>query len=673
MRPYLAVLKDSFREALASRVLWIVFILTTVVLALLAPLGIKEEKVHQLRRNSIRNARDLVAKIDQQRRSDEPSPGKQIWTFLSEDLKSRFAKLDEQSPDPSSEMVSQLVNELNGLLRARTLYDAAAWQNVELNDQARQLLKRRGETSLSEDELRRLNELLLEAAYPDELPQKENVEIFVSYLGFKQFGPIPFARSQVTALVKTVLTVIVNWFVGVFAVFAAILVTASIIPQMFEAGAIDLLLSKPVSRSLLFLTKFLGGCAFIGVIAAYFVTGIWMIAGLRFDIWSHKLFLCVPAMLFLFAILYSVSALAGVLWRNAIVSVIVTIVFWGLCFSVGAAKSFIEQLWINPQRLVKIVPARSTLLAVTAAGDVNEWQPADSAWDAVFGSGALQPQGPAGMFLPPMIGPVFDSSRDRILAIPSPLPSGGFNLFGPAAPLAVGEKAGGWVRKKGPSAPPGTLALFARPSGEVVAVGKAAIYRLAAKREEVKAEENKEKFARSGPESALRLDASAAAAMNPDTGAIAIFNRGSLLVLELEESGKYVRKIEKDVVPAKEGLTAVVAFGGDAVLLALDDGRVMIFHAADLSRQHEYRPAGKNPPRFAAASPGGAWLSVLFHTRRLWLYDVRNSRAADISFTGQGDISAAAFDGPNRLLAADRGTRVTQYQLEPFQIEDRKT
>ena len=44
---------------------------------------------------------------------------------------------------------------------------------------------------------------------------------------------------------------------------AAILVTSTVIPQMFEPGSITLLLSKPVSRSLLFSAKFLGACAFV--------------------------------------------------------------------------------------------------------------------------------------------------------------------------------------------------------------------------------------------------------------------------------------------------------------------------------------------------------------------------------------------------------------------------
>src|SRR5258708_7444053 len=42
MRPYFAVLKDSFREAFASRVLWVLLILTTLLLLALAPLGLKD-------------------------------------------------------------------------------------------------------------------------------------------------------------------------------------------------------------------------------------------------------------------------------------------------------------------------------------------------------------------------------------------------------------------------------------------------------------------------------------------------------------------------------------------------------------------------------------------------------------------------------------------------------
>ena len=43
MRPYLAILRDSFQEALSSRVLWMLLILTAMFLLALAPLGAYEK------------------------------------------------------------------------------------------------------------------------------------------------------------------------------------------------------------------------------------------------------------------------------------------------------------------------------------------------------------------------------------------------------------------------------------------------------------------------------------------------------------------------------------------------------------------------------------------------------------------------------------------------------
>src|SRR5690606_3275462 len=122
-------------------------------------------------------------------------------------------------------------------------------------------------------------------------------------------------------------------------VFVALLVTASIVPQMLDAGACDLLLSKPVSRPLLLLSKFLGGCAFILLCAAFLHGGLWLIAGLRFGIWNAGLLYSIPVFVFVFAIYYSVSAAAAMIWRNAVVSIVCAILFWAMCFTVGVAKS----------------------------------------------------------------------------------------------------------------------------------------------------------------------------------------------------------------------------------------------------------------------------------------------------------------------------------------------
>ena len=41
MRPYLTILRDSFHEALASRVLWMILIVITILLVFIAPLGLR--------------------------------------------------------------------------------------------------------------------------------------------------------------------------------------------------------------------------------------------------------------------------------------------------------------------------------------------------------------------------------------------------------------------------------------------------------------------------------------------------------------------------------------------------------------------------------------------------------------------------------------------------------
>lgn len=675
MRAYFAVLKDSFREALASRVLWILLIGITVVLVLLAPVGFQERKATRFQRNSARNWPNLIARIQSQAGQEGASPGKQIFGKLSDPLKKRLSDAAEQSPgELSVESVDVLIDELNRVIDGPPLYDATVWHDVGLVSEARDLVDRGG--SLDATETARLNRLLIEAAWPTEFRKEDTSETRIVYLGFES-EVLPLTHKQLQQAVGMILTLIINWAVGVFGVFAAILVTSSIIPQMFEAGAIDLLLSKPVARILLFLTKFAGGCAFIGLIATYFISGLWLIAGARFGIWSNTLFLCIPIIVFLFAIYYGVSALAGVLWRNAIVSVVVTVLFWGVCFSVGMLKGFIEPIWINLPRLVKLVPAGKSLLAVNESGAVFEWHSRDATWYEVFiPEDGTRQVGP--IAIPrPIIGPVFDAPRDRIVAAQAPLPQrgvgGGFNFFGPAPTLLTGNHSGNWNRKKAGSAPLGTLALFANPSGEILSVTKGAVFRLTAKKAgKGKSAAPQEDFVRLGPDSAMLLDPSATVAMNPDSGAIVAFNRGTVLIVEPDASGKYVRKIEKEIVPAKDSKAALAAFAGQTIMIALADGRLLVLNAADLALRHEFRPVGEIAPRFVAASPGGRWISVVFHNRKLWLYDVQQDRPAGLSFSGQGDISAVAFEGPNRIQTIDRGTRVTTYDLEPFQLLDRK-
>ena len=61
MRPYLAVLKDCFREAFASRILWLLTGLITLVLFVgLAPFTLLEESAARFQRNEFRNGPEFL-------------------------------------------------------------------------------------------------------------------------------------------------------------------------------------------------------------------------------------------------------------------------------------------------------------------------------------------------------------------------------------------------------------------------------------------------------------------------------------------------------------------------------------------------------------------------------------------------------------------------------------
>lgn len=82
MRPYLAVIRDSFHEALVSRVLWILLALSTLVLLGLLPLGFIEQAGSVLLDEDILNRDKLIERIVAQGKSPEPSPGHRIWELL---------------------------------------------------------------------------------------------------------------------------------------------------------------------------------------------------------------------------------------------------------------------------------------------------------------------------------------------------------------------------------------------------------------------------------------------------------------------------------------------------------------------------------------------------------------------------------------------------------------
>ena len=316
MRAYLAIITDSLREATTSRVCWILLGLITSLLLAIAPLGFHQKLTSGISKADIIDWNLLVVRIGRDAKGGAPSPGRRVWKLLDKQARntiSEFLHIAENRPGMALNergIDSLFYPAFRDVVTRRDLYDEAAWKDISKGSELRALVRQSVE-ELSDIEVGRRNRLLFEAAFPQVVRRSPATSIQLNFLGWPMTDPLPIRKDQLADQIAVGLSVLMRVFVGFVAVFLGILVTSTIIPQTFHSGSISLLLSKPISRSLLFLTKFIGGCTFIVLSTSYLIGGLWLLAGWRFGVWNHRLLLCAPIFLFLFMIYYSVSALAG--------------------------------------------------------------------------------------------------------------------------------------------------------------------------------------------------------------------------------------------------------------------------------------------------------------------------------------------------------------------------
>lgn len=106
--------------------------------------------------------------------------------------------------------------------------------------------------------------------------------------------------------------------------FLSIFSVSSFIPNMLEKGSIDVLLSKPISRSQILFGKFIGGTIVVLVNIAYLVIGIWFLIGLKFGVWDPSFLITIFTITFAFAVLYSLIILIGILSQNSILAMMLS-------------------------------------------------------------------------------------------------------------------------------------------------------------------------------------------------------------------------------------------------------------------------------------------------------------------------------------------------------------
>lgn len=167
------------------------------------------------------------------------------------------------------------------------------------------------------------------------------------------FGAIPLGDGAPLGEVLFGISFLVLRIGAWIAILIGVIITAFFIPNMLRKGTIDLLLVKPIHRWALLFYKYLGGLVFIFLNTAFVIGGIWLVLGLRSGIWANGFLLTIFGITFFFAILYAVSTLFAVLTQSAVVSILVTCGAWFLFFIVGILYQEAEMRRNHPEMFGK--------------------------------------------------------------------------------------------------------------------------------------------------------------------------------------------------------------------------------------------------------------------------------------------------------------------------------
>ncbi len=476
MRPYLAIISDSFHAALASRVLWAAFLAIWILLATLAPIGLREDYTTTFRWFDVYNGTRMKAMLAQG--IVDPAardlPIGRIAQAMPEELRRELRRVGEgdevrirlnlltdalnelidadagtgtteitetsstseplQAPEPSTTKNSPLPDVAPTHPSQVSWYDEDAWADTVRLRELRELDETPA-AELTDSLLRRRSRLRIEAALPGVFESRSARSVVLTYAGLEFPTDFQIDRAQFDTLFNQfVIPVLVNWLLGLVLVFLGVLVTASIVPDMLQAGSLHLLLSKPITRSGLLISKFIGGCAFVTLCVSQLVLGLYLIAGCRLDVWNSRILWCVPIAVVIFAVFFSVSVLAGLKWRSAIISIAAAGALAAICVVVGIVGGVVNARVVAPDRIIGMTRAGEDLFAATGGSGLVHLHPTSQRWVPVIESEA--------------------GSRDRVLTpvtldpdhvLTARIRNGRFNPFGSGSlDLIVLSRTEGW-------------------------------------------------------------------------------------------------------------------------------------------------------------------------------------------------------------------------------------
>lgn len=123
------------------------------------------------------------------------------------------------------------------------------------------------------------------------------------------------------------------------ATILALVSTAGMFVDLVSSGSVELVLSKPIGRLRLFVTKYLAGLLFVTAQVGVFSVASFLVLGWRGGVWEPAVFWGVPLVVVFFSYLFCICVLLGILTRSTVASLLLTLLIWLLIFALHASET----------------------------------------------------------------------------------------------------------------------------------------------------------------------------------------------------------------------------------------------------------------------------------------------------------------------------------------------
>lgn len=201
----------------------------------------------------------------------------------------------------------------------------------------------------------------------------------------EQFNPVSeIGRSNLIGFTVYFLASTVMGWIGVMLMVIA---TAGTFPSFIERGAVDVVLSKPISRPRLFLYKYLAGMVFVVLQACVFFGLTFLVMWLRWGVFAPGYLACILLLVLLFSYLYCVSVLVAIKTRSTVAAILVSLFCWTIFALVHQAPSLFDAFPDMKERRTLYASVRVASWIPPKTGDfpyiAAKWAQAGTSIDAM--------------------------------------------------------------------------------------------------------------------------------------------------------------------------------------------------------------------------------------------------------------------------------------------------